>query len=116
MAIRPEVTPSTRAIRRARASLLIWLLGQPAEGTSGLFGAGVSGGFDARGQTLGKGAEVFDEDAAGVEVSFHDGGLEEVAQRATQTQPVETRQNACYRSAKSVKKSWRDASDEGRSL
>jgi len=31
-----------------------------------------------------------------------------MAQRAAQTQPVETRQNACYRSAESVKKGWRD--------
>jgi len=56
--------------------------GQPAEGASGYFGAGVSGGFEARGQPVGESAEVFDEDAAGVEIGFHDGGLEEMPQRA----------------------------------
>ena len=49
-------------------------VGQKAEGSPGLLGTGVGGGFDARGQSLGERAEVFDEDATGVEISFHDGG------------------------------------------
>ena len=90
--------------------------GQIAEGASGLFGTGVGRGFDAGGQTFGKSLEVFDEDAAGVEIGFHDGWLEEMAQRAAQSQSVKAGQNACNRIAKSVKKSRRDAGAGGRSL
>ena len=90
--------------------------GQIAEGSPGLLGTGVGGGFDARGQSLGESAEVFDEDTTGVEISFHDGRLEEMAERAAQAQPVKAGQNACHRIAKSVKKSRRDAGGGGRSL
>src|SRR5438034_6691393 len=78
--------------------------GQITEGSARLLRRGVGGGFDARRQTLRESAEVFDDNAAGVEVGFHDGGLEEMAEGAAQAQPVETRQNACDRSTESVKK------------
>src|SRR5512140_463474 len=90
--------------------------GQVTEGPSGLFGAGVSSGFDARGETLGKRAKILNQDAAGVEIGFHDGGLEEMTERASQPQAVEAAQNACHRIAESVKKSRRDAGSDGRSL
>jgi len=54
-------------------------------------------------------------DATGVEVGFHDGALEEMAERAAQAQPVEAGQNACHRVAESFKKSRRDAGECGRS-
>jgi hypothetical protein len=63
--------------------------GQIAEGPARLLGGRVGGGFDARGQSLGESAEVFDEDAAGIELGFHDRGLEEMPERAPQAQPVE---------------------------
>ena len=45
----------------------------------------------------------------GSETGFHDGGLEEMAQGAAQTQTVKTRQNTCNGVAESVKKGWRNA-------
>ena len=90
--------------------------GQIAKGASGLFGTGVGSGFDARGQPLGENAEVFEEDAAGIEIGFHDRGLEEMPECATQAQSVKARQNTCNRVAKSVKKGRRNAGDGGRSL
>jgi hypothetical protein len=91
-------------------------MGQKAEGSPGLLGTGVGGGFAARGQSLGESAEVFDEDATGVEISFHDGGLEEMTERAAQAQPVKTGQYACHGMTESVKKGWRNAGAGGRSL
>jgi len=91
-------------------------VGQIAEGAFGLFSGGVGSGFDARGQSLGESAEIFDEYAAGVEIGFHDGRLEEMTQRAAQSQPVKAGQNSCDRITKSVKKGRRDAGNGGRSL
>jgi hypothetical protein len=91
-------------------------VGQIAEGAASLLGAGVGGGFDAGGQSLGESAEVLDEDAAGIELGFHDGGLEEMVQRAAQAQPVQAGQNTCYGMTESVRKGRRDAGDGGRSL
>jgi hypothetical protein len=87
-----------------------------AANAAGLLGAGVGGGFDAGGQSLGESVEVLDEDAAGIELGFHDGGLEEMVQRAAQAQPVQAGQNTCYGMTESVRKGRRDAGDGGRSL
>ena len=90
--------------------------GQIAEGPPRLLGRGVSSGFDPRGQTLGKGAEVFNENATSVEIGFHDRRLEKMTQRTAQPQTVEAGQNACNRIAESAKKSRRDAGNAWRSL
>jgi hypothetical protein len=116
MAISPQRTPSARAILAGELLLADLDAGEITQRPSGLLRTGGGGGLEARGQALGEGGEVFDQDAAGVEIGLHDRGLEEMAQRAAQTQPVEAGQNPCDRRAEAVKKSRRDAGVGGRSL
>ena len=79
-------------------------VGEKAERTARLLGGGLRGRLDADGECLGKGADVLEEDPAGVEVGFHDRGLIEMAQGSAQAQAVKPAQNSCDRTGKSCNK------------